>query len=416
MTREDRSVAFDLAVNYGAMICLAIATNLMPVFLTTFGVDLGGTKGLTNEQLGRIGGINFSGLVAGILVTGPLADRLRAKPFAIAGAVLVASGLAVLSLASTYSQLLVAASILGLGAGVLDMILSPIVCALRPESRTTAMNWLHSFYSIGAICTILAGALALRFGLGWRAASGWLAVVPGLVCLGFVRTRIPSLIGQNETRTPLRELSRNNFFRIALAAILLGGATELGMSQWLPAYAEMGLGFTKWIGSLALLGFSAAMALGRITAGAIGRRVSSVTMLIHCCWISVLFFGVACFASQQWIALAGCIAVGFTASCLWPSMLGLAADQFPRGGATMFGLFAASGNFGGIFMPWLVGVTADVSSINLGLATAALCPLLMVFLLLRMRRPTASDEALISRIELRADGAAGIFSALPPVT
>ena len=45
-------MAFDLAVNYGAMICLAIATNLMPVFLTTFGVDLGGTKDSRMSNLG----------------------------------------------------------------------------------------------------------------------------------------------------------------------------------------------------------------------------------------------------------------------------------------------------------------------------------------------------------------------------
>jgi hypothetical protein len=36
------------------MVCLAIAVNLMPIFLTTLRVDLGGRAGLTGEQLGRI--------------------------------------------------------------------------------------------------------------------------------------------------------------------------------------------------------------------------------------------------------------------------------------------------------------------------------------------------------------------------
>ena len=52
----------------------------------------------------------------------------------------------------------------------------------------------------------------------------------------------------------------------------------------------------------------------------------------------------------------------------------------------MFGLLAAFGNLGGILMPWLVGVTADRSSLRLGLATSTACPLLMAFMLLWMQR------------------------------
>jgi fucose permease len=53
------------------------------------------------------------------------------------------------------------------------------------------------------------------------------------------------------------------------------------------------------------------------------------------------------------------VLVGFTGSCLWPTTLAVGADRYPRGGATMFALLGALGNFGGIFMPWLVGVVAD---------------------------------------------------------
>src|SRR5262249_4287837 len=93
------------------------------------------------------------------------------------------------------------------------------------------------------------------------------------------------------------------------------------------------------------------------------------------------------------LALAGCVAVGFTGSALWPSMLAVAADQFPRGGATMYGVLAAFGNAGGIFMPWGVGMIADRSGMHLGLFSAAFCPVLMIVCLIWMRtrlRPTAS--------------------------
>ncbi len=61
----------------------------------------------------------------------------------------------------------------------------------------------------------------------------------------------------------MRDLCRDSSFRAVNVAIFLGGALELGLAQWLPAYAEMSLGFSMWAGSISLLAFSAAMALGQ---------------------------------------------------------------------------------------------------------------------------------------------------------
>jgi fucose permease len=167
---------------------------------------------------------------------------------------------------------------------------------------------------------------------------------------------------------------------------------ELGLAQWLPAYAEMSLGFSKWTGNTSLLAFSAAMALGRIFVGLIGRRVDSIRLMLGCCcWTSVVLFLLACFAPWPAVALAASIAVGLAGSCLWPTTLGVAADRFPQGGATMFGLPAAFGNLGGILMPWLVGVTSDWSSLRVGLATSTACPRLMAFVLLWMQRQRVAE-------------------------
>ena len=82
------------------------------------------------------------------------------------GNALIAVSLLALRWTGDYRMLLGAAFVGGVGAGILDMILSPIVSSLtRGQSQTRALNVLHSFYCIGAIMTILAGSLALRFGL-----------------------------------------------------------------------------------------------------------------------------------------------------------------------------------------------------------------------------------------------------------
>lgn len=381
---------FAVALCDVAMMSLAISINLLPVFLTTFSREFGGDAGLSGEQLARPGVMAFAGLVSGILVAGPLADRWGAKLFAVGGSVLIALGLMVLTRAPSYTMVLVASFVMGVGAGVLDMILSPIVSALQPKRRTISLNLLHSFYCTGAVVTILAGALALRYDVGWRGAAFWLAAMPLAVGIAFVFTPLPRLVTEGQDRTRTRTLIRKPVFLVALAAIFLGGATELGMAYWLPAYAESTLGFSAWHASLAFLGFNLAMAIGRLAIALLPHRIDAITLMLWCCCGSVVLFLSASFAPVAVIALASCILAGLTGSCLWPSTLAVAADRFPHGGATMFALLAALGNIGGIFMPWVVGIVADASNLRLGLATSALCPLLMIGLLLWMRRQHAS--------------------------
>src|SRR5215472_7809988 len=121
------------------------------------------------------------------------------------------------------------------------------------------------------------------------------------------------------------------------------------------------------------------MALGRIFAGLIGRRVGPIRWML------------ACFAPWPAVALAASVAVGLTGSCLWPTTLGVASRPFSSRRRHDVGLLAAFGNLGGILMPWLVGVTSDWSSLRLGLATSTACPLLMALVLLWMQRRPVAD-------------------------
>lgn len=376
---------------YGSMMSLAIGLNLLPVFLTSISATYGGAAGLSGEELGRLGATAFTGLVLGILITGPLADRYGSKSFALLGNVLIIFSLALAAWAPTYLLLGVSLFLLGSGAGMLDMILSPIVAALNPDKRTTAMNWLHSFYSVGAVVTILAGMVVLQMGFGWATACLALIPLPLLLALGFAPLRFPPLQADGDVRTPFRKLIKGRWFVFALVAIFFGGATELGMAQWLPAYAETTLGFPLWMASGSLLAFSLAMAAGRMVVGALGHRVGPYTILFWACGSSSLLFVGASFLPVPVAALACCIAVGFTGSALWPTILAVTADRYPNGGATMYSALAALGNAGGILMPWIVGWVADRSDLHWGLFVSVLAPLFLFPIVIAMSRGGRTD-------------------------
>jgi fucose permease len=371
-----------------AMMSLAIGVNLLPVFLTSIGRSFPGPEGdgLTGEQLGRLGAASFSGLVAGIWMTGPLADCMGAKPFALLGNLLLAAGLAATCWSPTYEALLMASFALGLGAGVLDMVLSPVVAALNPDRRTASLNWLHSFYCVGAAMTVLAGTAGLSAGLGWRESSLLLVPLPVFLVLAFGVMAFPPMASdEGSQRLRFRRLVREGWFIGALAAIFLGGATELGMAQWLPAYAEQSLGFSQWVSGGSLLLFSVAMAVGRMGIGALSAKLDAFSIMAWGCGLSVVLFLAGSFFPNPYVALAACILAGLTGSCLWPTMLAVTADRYPMGGATMFGALAALGNAGGIFMPWVVGWIADRSNLHWGLAVSALAPLLMLPLVIALK-------------------------------
>jgi fucose permease len=370
----------------GATMCLAIASNLPPVFLTTFSEAFGGAAGLSEEQLGRIAAVVFGGFVAGIAVASPLADRWGAKLFVVLGLVSLVAGLGLLAVAKSYTTLLVSAYLLGQGAGMLEVVLSPVVAALQPHRRATALNWMHAAYSFGAVGTVLIGSAALHFGVPWRMATFAIIAVPTVVLIGFAMVGTLPLVHDEGAHEPVRKLLRHRFLWVALAMIALGGGTEIGIAQWLPAYAERSLGYSKAAAGLALAGFSIAMLVGRVVVGHWLATANAVRAMLAFCVGCVALLFVASFAPAPAIALAACVALGFGVCCFWPTTLSLAGDRYPRGGASMFGMLAGFGNVGCMSVPWIVGVIAERGTLNIGMATIAVCPAAMAIMLVAMMR------------------------------
>ncbi|NIA14736.1 MAG: MFS transporter, partial [Nitrospiraceae bacterium] len=209
-------------------------------------------------------------------------------------------------------------------------------------------------------------------------------VFPACLLAGFVFVKAPRLIHEDAECETMGAMLRHPFFLATLAVIALGGAMEIGMVQWLPAYAERGLGYPKDIAGASLAAFSVSMVVGRVLVGFLIRHVGAIPIMLVCCAASAALILTGSFATSPPVALTACVVLGFTGACFWPTTLGLAGDRFPRGGASMYGMLSAMGNTGCIVMPWVVGVVAGQTRLNLGLALVAVCPLFMALILTGM--------------------------------
>ncbi|NLN94004.1 MAG: MFS transporter [Candidatus Hydrogenedens sp.] len=366
-----------LILCYGGMVSVAICLNLMPVHYTTFAQEFGN---LHEEQLGRISALVFAGVVIGVLLSGPLADRFGAALFTCLGLLISGIGLLLISIARSYELLLVASVVAGFGAGILDMLMSPIVSAVCVDRRASALNHLHAFYCIGALATVLLASACMRLGISWRILAAAMALVPlALTGLLFL-TDFPPLVHPERSRDNIVHLILRPRFFAALIIIWLIGATENGIIQWLPAFAERGLGFDKSMGGVAAGMFSLFMAGGRLAAPGVLKKMGSYGVLFAGIFLCIACYLLGTLIPVPAIALAACVLAGLACSVLWPTWLGITADIFPQGGASMFALLAALGNFGGLVVPWIIGGIAEHSSIRSGLLIGTLAPVFLALL------------------------------------
>lgn len=370
---------------HGSMAAVALGLNILPVYLLTLSHSFGGAQGLSKAQLGVLSSMAFTGLVLGILGSGPLADRWGSKLFVQLGNASTGLGLIGAAFAPTYATLCASLFLLGIGAGIFDMVLSPIVAVLHPERRTQAMNWLHAYYCIGAVATVAAGTICIAEGASWRTACLLLTPLPVGLLLAFAPLRLPRLTSQAGP-LPVGMLLRSWWLWLALCAILLGGATEIGMVQWMPTYAQVTLRLSPLSGNLALLLFSLMMAFGRMLLGMLGGRISPFTALLIGASGCIVLNLLGSLLPVPMVALTACMLAGFTGSCLWPTILAVAADRFPDGGGPMFAALAACGNAGGMVMPVAIGAVADRWGLRAGLAATAAAPALLVPLVLLLHR------------------------------
>jgi fucose permease len=387
---------------YAGMMVLALVINLAPPLF----IPLKAQLGLGFEQLGRLVFINFLTQITFDLVCGPLADRFGAKFFAVAANLCAAVGLWLFALAPVlfpahpYFGLALGTVVFSMGGGILELLLSPIVSAMPSDRKAADMNLLHSFYAIGQVVVVLGTALAIwRLGAAqWRwVAAAW-SLLPLATAIGFMRVKIPRLVEERD-RLKLRHLVRRRVFMVSVLAIGLAGASELVMSQWISAYAEKGLGFSKITGDL--MGcclFGAMLGLGRMWLGLKGEKLCMFSVMTWSCVALIGCYLVAGFSPWNGLALAACALAGLAAAALWPGMVSMTAARFPLAGVSMFAFLAASGDTGCALFPWLVGAAADslsgttaggASGLKIGLLLAMICPLGLLLLLQWIRRQPA---------------------------
>ena len=406
---------------YAAMFVQAIVINLAPLLFVTFHASYG----IPLRQIGLLVAVNFGVQIVTDVVAAAHVDRIGYRSAIVLSQATAAAGLVLLGLLpplmdNPYAGLVAATVLLAVGAGVLEVVASPILHALPTKEKSSEMILLHSFYCWGHASVVLLSTAYFAFaGLAaWRWLPMVWAVVPLATGLLFLKVPMLPIVGEGQTAMTFRCLFSRRLFWVFLFLMVCSGASEQSMAQWVSLFAEQGLGVGKAAGDL--LGpcvFALMMALTRSAYGVWGARLP----LRRCLALAALVCGagylLAALATTPALALAGCALCGLAVGIVWPGMLSFAAIRFPLGGTALFGLLALGGDLGCSIGPGLVGwisdwraalaagaplrFFADVAPTQAGLKTgllaAAVFPALLFacMLFLHVRR-----RALVSRAQI----------------
>ncbi len=346
---------------------------------------LGSQFSLTNEQLGWISGAAFWGFLASILVGGPLCDLLgmnRLLGLAFLGHT---GGVLLTIFATGFWTLWIATLAIGLANGFIEASINPLIATVYPDQKTQRLNALHAWFPWGIVIGGLAAYAMTALGVGWQAKTA-LILVPtlgyGLLYFGQKFPATERVQSGVSTSAMYKELLRPSFLFLAFC-MLLTASTELGPNQWIPAILTNTAGMQ---GILVLVWINGLMALGRMFAGPVMHKLSSLGVLNGAAVLSAIGLLGLSYANTPVMAMAASTIFALGITYFWPTMLGLASERFPSGGAVALAMMGGAGNLSVAVTLPLIGKIYDLKGPQLALRYVTVLPLLLIgaFFIMRL--------------------------------
>ena len=368
---------------YLGFITQAITANFAPLLFLTFK----DTYGIPLEKIALIPMAFFMTQLLIDFAATKFVDKIGYRTCVVCSQVLSAVGLALLAvlpelLPDPFIGILIAVVLYAMGAGLIEVLISPIVEACPFENKTGVMSLLHSFYCWGSVGVILGSTVFFAvFGVeNWRILAILWAVLPFVNTFNFLKCPIERLTEDGEGMK-MGQLFRMPLFWLMALLMVCSGASEISMAQWASAFTESAMGVSKTIGDLAgPCLFAVLMGISRVFYGKMSEKLDLTKTMLGCGALCIVCYLLASLSSSPVLGLLGCALCGISVGIMWPGTLSISAQKCPKGGTVMFALLALAGDLGGSIGPSLVGSVSSMANGDLktGLLVATIFPMLLI--------------------------------------
>ncbi len=320
--------------------------------------------GFTMTELGSITGGGLTGFGIVIIVTSLFADSIGYGKL-MAGAFLLHFISAVVTLAApaafeaggkpaAFQCLFWGMFIFAIGNGVCEAVVNPLTATLFPKNKTHYLNILHAGWPAGLVIGGLASAFmaasvddggkVIAQAVDWKIQMS-LFLVPvvfyGILLLGQKFPQSEAASAGVTTGQMIGSVLAPLFIVLLLAHAMVG-YVELGTDSWI-AKITGSIMASPQKGLMLFVYTSLLMFALRFVAGPIVHRISPLGLLL----ISAILGAVGLTMLGGAVGLVACVVAATVYACgktfLWPTMLAVTSEQFPKGGAVAIGLIGGAG-------------------------------------------------------------------------
>ncbi|MFP4005970.1 MAG: MFS transporter [Candidatus Hadarchaeia archaeon] len=334
------------------------------------------TFGVSKSVLGLMPAASSISFLTSVIVFGMRSGKINIKRHLLVGILLNGIFVFLFGLAPTFLILLGFFIGEGLAAGVQGGLGRPLLGHFFPKRRGWIYNLYDLFWAVGAASGPLFANLFLNIG-NWRWAYIILAIgfIPIIVLLR--HNDMPSV---EHKEKPLDfekfgKILKNPKIIALISLIVLNSGVEGITFTWLPYFAEQY--FSRTISNVILSIFIGAYIPGRLLHSWLSEQTEyrwiilvDSLLLIPAVLVTFVFS-----AGGYLMIIAACIS-GFLISGIFPTVLAYGTDEFPQYSGPINSLAMSSSTVGISLFSAIVGLTADVYTIE----KAMYIPAILVFL------------------------------------
>ena len=314
------------------------------------------------EYAGLIALVISAGTVLSSLMTVRLIQRFGIGVIVAVSVLLTALALVGFATSQLAWMLLCLAVPLGLGAGAVDSALNNFVAL---HYRSKHMNYLHSFWGVGATAgpLIMANYIALEG--GWRDGYGVIAAVQFalvlvLLCALPLWKRAGAAVDDGSESASVvsnRSALSMNGVPLQLLVFFCYCSVELGAGLWAASFliqekGALAADAARWVAI-----YDGGITAGRFLCGAVAQRLSEAVMIRVGALLMVAGAVLLTLPVQSWVANMGLLFIGFGCAPVFPNTLHLTPIRFgKRASQTIIGLSMATAYIGNTLAPPVMGL------------------------------------------------------------
>jgi fucose permease len=346
---------------------------------------------LAPAQIGNLFLMQAAGMMVASLAFGPLVDSRGKKAGMLASLALITLALVCFPQTSSHLEMFSCMALLGLGGGGLTTTASTLLSDINPGRRAAILTLTKSSYGIGGFVTPMIGATLLA---GNTIALCYVIAALAFVLLAamvFIAFPPPSMREGFHIRAAGPLLSKPLLYLLSLT-LFFYVACEVGMFNWLPKYLiARGLPETTAL-RIVSLGFALGLLVGRLAFAAVLLRVSAR-------FVAVVSAIVMTASTAALLRIDGATAAGITAfvaglamAPMFPSIVAIVGDCFPRATATAMGIAITSGWAGLAVSSRLIGAISGRSEggIATGMLVLPVFSAILILLTLWLQKKTTT--------------------------